>query len=192
MTIKQSPSAKPSEPIAIVGSGCRFPGGADSPSKLWELLRAPRDVLKEIPNERFNPAGFYHPDGNYNGHTNVRYSYMLDEDHRNFDASFFNISRSEASAIDPQQRFLLETVYEALETAGITLEKLKGSNTAVYVGAMCGEYSDLLIRDLNSIPGVSFHPKTNLPVGCHNNKNLIVFCNRNSKIYTRKSYFLFL
>ncbi|PGH23621.1 hypothetical protein AJ80_02402 [Polytolypa hystricis UAMH7299] len=152
MTANHSPSAQSGEPIAIVGSGCRFPGGANSPSKLWELLRSPRDVLKKIPTERFNPDGFYHPDGEYHGHMNVQHTYMLDEDHRQFDAGFFNISVSEASSIDPQQRFLLETVYEALESAGLAIERLRGSNTAVYIGAMCGEYSDLLIRDLNSMP----------------------------------------
>ena len=52
----------PNEPIAIIGTACRFPGGASSPSKLWDLLRHPRDVLTKIPNERFNPAHFYHPD----------------------------------------------------------------------------------------------------------------------------------
>ncbi|KAK2774117.1 Type I Iterative PKS [Emmonsiellopsis sp. PD_33] len=152
MTFNPPSTAQPGEPIAIIGSGCRFPGGADSPSKLWDLLSSPRDVLKEVPESRFNPDGYYHPDGDYHGHSNVRHSHMLDEDHRQFDADFFNISSNEAATIDPQQRLLLETVYESLEAAGLTIQKMKGSDTAVYVGAMCCEYSDLLIRDLNSIP----------------------------------------
>lgn len=141
-----------SEPIAVIGSACRFAGGADSPTKLWELLRNPRDILKEIPKDRFDSNGFYHKDGSHHGTTNVRQSYLLDEDLRLFDAKFFNLSNNEADSIDPQQRFLLETVYESMESAGLTLEELKGSDTAVYVGAMAVDYQDLLIRDVNNIP----------------------------------------
>ncbi|MCJ1434188.1 hypothetical protein MMC27_003555 [Xylographa pallens] len=140
------------EPIVVIGSGCRFPGGASSPSKLWELLSNPRDVLSEIPSTRFNPHGFYHVDGEYHGHSNVKHSYLLDEDHRVFDVDFFNVSANEASAIDPQQRVLMECVYEALEDAGQPMSRLKGSDTAVYVGLMCEEYSDLQSRELNMMP----------------------------------------
>ncbi|KAL9093353.1 MAG: hypothetical protein Q9165_004094 [Trypethelium subeluteriae] len=146
MTLQQA------EPIAIVGSACRFAGGADSPSKLWGLLRNPRDVLKEIPRERFDSNGYYHKDGSHHGTTNVRQSYLLDEDLRLFDAKFFNLSNNEADSIDPQQRFLLETVYESIESAGLTIEGLRGSDTAVYIGAMAVDYQDLLIRDVKNIP----------------------------------------
>ena len=100
------------DPIAIVGSGCRFPGGASSPSKLWELLKCPRDVLREIPTSRFNASGFHHDNPEFPGHANVKHSYVLDENVAQFDAQFFNINSSEAAAMDPQQRVLLETVYE--------------------------------------------------------------------------------
>lgn len=140
------------EPIAIVGSGCRFPGGASSPSKLWELLKSPRDVLREIPTSRFNPSGFYHKNPDFSGHTNVMHSYVLDENVAQFDAQFFNVNASEAAAMDPQQRVLLETVYEALESAGLTIEGLRGSNTGVYVGLMFGDYETLQFRDLQSVP----------------------------------------
>ncbi|RYO74938.1 hypothetical protein DL764_010620 [Monosporascus ibericus] len=140
------------EPIAIVGSGCRFPGGVKSPSALWKLLERPRDVAQEIPPDRFDTTGFYHPDGTHHGTTNVRHSYLLEEDVRVFDAAFFNISPNEADSIDPQQRLLLETVYEALEAGGHTLEALRGSDTAVYVGTMGVDYNDTLLRDLNTIP----------------------------------------
>ncbi|KAJ5579632.1 uncharacterized protein N7459_005617 [Penicillium hispanicum] len=140
------------EPIAIVGSGCRFPGDAISPSKLWELLKHPRDVLTEIPNSRFNSKAFYHPDGSHHGTTNVRHSYLLSEDHRLFDAQFFGTKPVEANSIDPQQRLLLETVYESLEAAGIPVERLQGSNTGVYVGLMTNDYADLLGRDVQSFP----------------------------------------
>ncbi|KAI1116691.1 beta-ketoacyl synthase domain-containing protein [Nemania sp. NC0429] len=140
------------EPIAIVGSGCRFPGGANSPSKLWELLKEPRDVLTEIPPSRFNVDGFYHADSQYPGHTNVKHSYLIEDDIARFDAQFFNITTAEAVAMDPQQRLLLETVYESLEAAGLTIEGLRGSDTGVYVGVMYVDYENLQFRDLQHVP----------------------------------------
>lgn len=140
------------EPIAIVGSACRFPGDATTPAKLWELLRAPRDVLTEIPESRFNYRTFYHPDGSHHGTSNVRHSYLLSDDHRLFDAQFFGTKPVEANSIDPQQRLLLETVYEGLESAGIPTERLQGSNTGVYVGLMTNDYADLLGRDIQNFP----------------------------------------
>jgi hybrid polyketide synthase / nonribosomal peptide synthetase ACE1 len=147
----EHPSSR-NEPIAIIGSGCRFPGGANSPSKLWELLRDPRDVLSEIPPSRFDFRGFYHPDSQFPGHTNVKHSYFLEDDVADFDAQFFNITPAEAVAMDPQQRLLLETVYEGLETAGLTVEGLKGSDTGVYVGQMYVDYESLQFRDLQHVP----------------------------------------
>lgn len=141
------------EPIAIIGWGCRLPWGASSPSKLWDLLSNPRDVLKEIPNSSFNTHGFYNPDGE---HSNVKHSYLLEEDHRVFDADFFGVSANEALAIDPQQRFLLETVYEALEAAGLPVGAVKGTDTAVYVGLVTEEYSLIQLRELNMLPTVGF------------------------------------
>ncbi|KAJ5485543.1 Polyketide synthase-nonribosomal peptide synthetase [Penicillium diatomitis] len=140
------------EPIAIVGSACRFPGDATSPAKLWQLLKEPRDVLSEIPESRFNTKTFYHPDGSHHGTTNVRHSYLLSDDHRLFDAQFFGTKPIEANSIDPQQRLLLETVYEGLECAGIPMEKLQGSNTGVYVGLMTNDYADMLGRDVQNFP----------------------------------------
>ncbi|KAL8900612.1 MAG: hypothetical protein Q9207_005617 [Kuettlingeria erythrocarpa] len=131
------------EPIAVVGSGCRFPGGSSNPSKLWDLLQDPRDVQSKI--DRFNADNFYHKDGHYHGASNVLAAYLLSEDPKHFDTQFFNIPLSEAEAIDPQQRLLMETVYESLEAAGISIGALSGSNTAVYVGAMS-------YRDTENVP----------------------------------------
>ena len=138
------------EPIAIIGSGCRFPGEASTPSKLWQLLRQPRDVLRKI--NRFNYKGFYHPDGAHHGTTNVQDSYLLAEDHRVFDAQFFNIKPVEADAIDPMQRILMETVYESIENAGQTIEGLQGSDTAFYAGVMSVDYIEHLLHDLDVLP----------------------------------------
>ncbi|KAL2071167.1 hypothetical protein VTL71DRAFT_12402 [Oculimacula yallundae] len=136
------------EPIAITGSACHFPGGADSPSKLWELLQNPRDVLTEFPEERVNLSRFYNKNGEHHGSTDVQNkSYFLARDPRLFDAAFFKINPLEAEGMDPLQRILLETVYEALESAGLTLDQMKGSLTSVYVGLMTADFYDIQMRD---------------------------------------------
>lgn len=142
----------PGEAVAIVGSACRFPGDASSPSSLWQLLREPRDVLSEIPPSRFNLKKFYHPDGSHHGTTSVRHSYLLSDDHRLFDAQFFGTKPVEAISMDPQQRLLLETVYEGLERAGIPMERLQGSNTGVFVGLMTDDYASIVARDIQNVP----------------------------------------
>ncbi|PLN79469.1 thiolase-like protein [Aspergillus taichungensis] len=144
-------NSKP-EPIAVVGSACRFPGSCNTPSKLWELLRAPKDLIQTIPKDRFNVKPFYHPDPTHHGTTNVQSSYFLDEDPSRFDASFFGIPPHEAECIDPQQRLLMETVYDALCAAGLPMEQLRGSPTAVYVGLMCDDWSTLVQTDIDEMP----------------------------------------
>ncbi|KAI4086542.1 MAG: hypothetical protein LQ344_007466 [Seirophora lacunosa] len=138
------------EPIAVVGSGCRFPGGSSSPSKLWDLLQDPRDVQSKI--DRFSADNYYNKDGHYHGASNVLAAYLLSEDPKLFDNQFFNIPLSEAEVIDPQQRLLMETVYESLEAAGISIGALSGSNTAVYVGAMCDDFMSIVYRDTENVP----------------------------------------
>lgn len=142
----------PREPVAIVGSACRFPGGADNPQKLWDLLLQPRDIARRIPADRFAVDGFWHEDGSHHGTSNVTHSYFLDEDPRRFDARFFNINPREAVAMDPQHRLLLETVYESLEFAGWSLQSMRGTSTGVYVGLMCADYYDVQARDPESLP----------------------------------------
>lgn len=140
------------EPIAIVGSACRFPGASTTPSKFWELLRQPRDLSARIPASRFTTAGVHNTDPLHHGTTNVQHSYLLDENIRHFDTHFFGIKAVEAISVDPQQRLLLETVYEGLENAGIPLESLQGTQTGVWVGLMCGDYAELLGRDIDTLP----------------------------------------
>lgn len=140
-------SPSKNEPIAIVGSSCRFSGGADTPSTLWDLLSAPTDLSRRPPQTRFNTDGFFHEDAEHHGTSNVSRSYFLEEDPRLFDAGFFNITPKEAEAIDPQQRLLLECVYEAMESAGLTIHGLLGSQTSVYVGLMIRDFMDTQVRD---------------------------------------------
>ncbi|KAI9830142.1 MAG: hypothetical protein M1819_005819 [Sarea resinae] len=148
------PEIRQPEPIAIVGVGCRFPGDINSPSKLWDAISERRDLMMKIPKTRFDTRGFYHPDGERHGCTNVDKAYLLgdDDEHRRFDSEFFKINPREAEAIDPQQRILLEIVYEAMEAGGFTIDEMQGSNTSVYVGLMNGDYYELQARDPETMP----------------------------------------
>ncbi|KAF2471756.1 putative equisetin synthetase [Lindgomyces ingoldianus] len=144
------------EPIAIIGSACQFPGGSDTPSKLWELLREPRDLVQKVPTERrFDPAAFYHSDPEHHGTTDVQTSYFLDKDPAEFDNSFFNIQPAESEAIDPQQRMLMETVYDSLCAAGQAIEGLRGSSTAIFVGVMGDDWGGAFYKDWDNLPQYS-------------------------------------
>ncbi|KAI0112010.1 hypothetical protein GGR51DRAFT_557191 [Nemania sp. FL0031] len=135
--------------IAIVGSGCRFPGHASTPSRLWDLLSEPRVVAGPVPTDRFNIDGFYSQERQHHGQKNVREAYFLSEDNasRSFDAKFFGMNTAEANVLDPQIRLLLETTYEALESSGQTIVGLKGSDTAIYVGQMMADYESIMLHD---------------------------------------------
>ncbi|KAM0331382.1 hypothetical protein ACHAQA_003055 [Verticillium albo-atrum] len=136
------------EPIAIIGTACRLPGSASSPSKLWELLKSPKDVIGPVAAERLNLSNFYSSNGENHGRTDVKQQpYLLDEDVRLFDAAFFRINPKEAEGLDPQHRILLETVYEAFEAAGLTLSAIEGSKTSVHVGVMTDDYYTIQARD---------------------------------------------
>ncbi|TIC90982.1 Lovastatin nonaketide synthase mokA [Colletotrichum higginsianum] len=139
------------EPIAVIGSACRFPGDLTTPSKLWDFLAKPHDLQSEVPKDRFNIDAFHHPDGSHHGRTNARHGYFL-SDIKTFDAQFFNIQAGEAESMDPQQRQLLEATYEALCASGQTLAGLKGSDTAVYVGIMTHDFELTKVGDLDAIP----------------------------------------
>ncbi|HZN17327.1 MAG TPA: type I polyketide synthase [Micromonosporaceae bacterium] len=121
------------EPIAVVGMGCRFPGGADSPQAFWELLRDGVDAVREVPADRWDGAALYDPDTSAPGKVSSRWGGFLDQVDR-FDAAFFGISPREANQMDPQQRLMLEVAWEALESAGQTADGLAGSPTGVFVG----------------------------------------------------------
>ena len=125
---------KEQEPIAIVGIGCRFPGGAASPAKLWDLLENGVDAVVPVPSDRWDSRRFFDENHNKPGKTYMKEGAFLQEDIFEFDPLFFGISPREAEKLDPQQRLLLEVTWEAFEDAGLTDSQFRGSNTGVFIG----------------------------------------------------------
>ncbi|MDI3284907.1 type I polyketide synthase [Polyangium sp. 15x6] len=124
------------EPLAIVGMACRFPGGAKSPAALWQLLHAGTDAVTEVPAERWSSTvGTPHP--------SARWAGLLD-DVEQFDAGFFGIGRGEATDMDPQHRLLLEVTWEALEDAGVRPDRIADGKVGVFVGIGSPDYVALL------------------------------------------------
>jgi acyl transferase domain-containing protein/SAM-dependent methyltransferase len=130
-----------SEPIAVVGMGCRFPG-ADGPDALWQLLRDGVDAIREVPADRWSADAYYDTDLAAPGKMSTRWGGFLDGIDR-FDPHFFGISPREAMAMDPQQRLLLEVGWEALEHAGIAPDRLSGTAAGVFMGISSFDYVHL-------------------------------------------------
>ena len=128
------------EPIAVVGLGCRFPGGADGPESFWSLLRDGVDAITEVPPERWSVDAFYDPDPDAPGKMYARHGGFVSGVDR-FDPRFFGIAPREALSMDPQQRLLLEVAWEALEHAGQAPEELLDSDTGVFVGISTNDYA---------------------------------------------------
>ncbi|KAK6206913.1 beta-ketoacyl synthase domain-containing protein [Colletotrichum tabaci] len=137
------------EPIAIVGLSARLPGDGDTPERFFESLLAGRSARTEVPQDRYNADAFWHPDADRSGATRVRHGHFLKGSISAFDAPFFSITPTEARSIDPQQRGMLESVYKALENAGIPLDTVAGSRTGVYVGCFTADYNDHIAKDLD-------------------------------------------
>ena len=133
------------EPIAIVAVACRFPGAPD-PEAFWEVLSGGVDAIREVPDDRFDIDEIYDPDPETPGKIYSRFGGFLDGID-GFDPEFFGISPREAVWIDPQQRLMLETAWEALERSGYSPGALRGSRSGIFVGVAANEYSHLLSAD---------------------------------------------
>jgi acyl transferase domain-containing protein/acyl carrier protein len=134
-----------SDPIAIIGVGCRFPG-ASSRAAFWRLLRDGADAITEVPTDRWSLDEYYSPDGSKPGTMNTRWGGFLADVDR-FDRAFFGIAPPEAERMDPQQRLLLEVAWEALEDAGQDADRLAGRPVGVFVGISSNDYSRLQAGD---------------------------------------------
>ncbi|KAJ5952535.1 polyketide synthase [Penicillium vulpinum] len=145
-------SSPTQEPVAIVGFACRLPGQSTNPRKLWDLLERGGIASNKVPKSRFNIDG--HWDGSIKPRTMrpLGGMFLEDTDPADFDASFFEISKSDAISMDPNQRQMLEVVFEGLENSGITLESLDGAPVGCFVGSFASDYGDMQGRDPEDRP----------------------------------------
>jgi len=133
------------EPIAIIGMSCRLPGGINTEEEYWQALTEGKNLLEEIPANRWDVESYYDPDPRALGKMAIRQGGFI-SDHDKFDAAFFHIAPKEAEYIDPNQRITLETAWHALEDAGIEPRSLNESATGVFIGSMFHDYEVLLER----------------------------------------------
>ena len=144
---------KEREPIAIIGIGCRLPGGVEYPEAFWQQLRNGVDAIRLVPADRWDRDAYYDPNPEAEGKIYTREGGFIESPSPyEFDAHFFGISPREALSLDPQQRLLLEVSWEALENAGVVPASLEGSQTGVFIGICANDYfTRLLRRDQNEI-----------------------------------------
>jgi acyl transferase domain-containing protein/acyl carrier protein/ubiquinone/menaquinone biosynthesis C-methylase UbiE/ribosomal protein S18 acetylase RimI-like enzyme len=150
------------EPIAVIGLSCRFPSGADTPEKYWDLLSNGIDAVTVVPKSRWDNDVYYDVDRDKSGKIVTKYGGFLDNVDL-FDASFFRISPREANYTDPQQRILLESAWEALEDAGINPETLAGTQGGVFIGICSHDYELLRIRQSENIDYDTYFATGNSP-----------------------------
>ena len=164
-TLNQSASSLPpplpilnKESVAIIGIGCRFPGGVNDAEAFWKLLEDGRDAVCDVPADRWNVERFYDAEPGIVGKTVAKRGGFIDGIDQ-FDPQFFGISPREAPYIDPQQRLLLETAYEAIEDAGLVLDLDKGTDIGVFVGISHNDYQGLQHTSTDRA-GISAHTPT--------------------------------
>ncbi|HEU5073919.1 MAG TPA: beta-ketoacyl synthase N-terminal-like domain-containing protein, partial [Polyangiaceae bacterium] len=147
-TTEAAPTARQVVPdaVAIVGVGCRYPGGASTPDEFWKLLLNGVDAISEVPADRWDVDRVLASDPANRDLSSSRWGGFIDGVDQ-FDADFFGISASEAALMDPQQRLLLEVAHEAIESAGQSQTRLAGSRTGVFVGIYNSDYAAAQLRD---------------------------------------------
>ncbi|KAK2599085.1 hypothetical protein QQS21_005426 [Conoideocrella luteorostrata] len=136
------------EPIAVIGMGCRLPGEVASASEFWDLMMSKgTGQTPKVPSSRFNIDAYIHHRNDRPGSFGVLGGYFLEGDLSDFDPALFGISPVEAMWMDPQQRKLLEVVYEALESGGVSLEKIAGTNTAVFAASFTADWQQMAFKE---------------------------------------------
>lgn len=130
----------PVTPVAVIGMACRLPGGINSPQQLWDALLQGRDLVTEVPSDRWDADDYYDPEPGVPGRSVSKWGAFLD-DVAGFDPEFFGINEREATAMDPQHRLLMETSWEAAEHAGLTPTSLAGTSTGVFFGLSHDDYA---------------------------------------------------
>jgi len=146
----QAGQALRSDPIAVVGMGCRVPGGAATPEQMWQLLSAGADCVTAVPRSRWDADIWYDPDPASRGKSVTKQGGFLDHIDE-FDAEYFGILPREADRMDPQQRLVLEVAIEAIDDAGLPHWKLRGSRAAVYIAAYHNDYAQLQLSNPDEI-----------------------------------------
>ncbi|OTB01304.1 hypothetical protein M426DRAFT_14612 [Hypoxylon sp. CI-4A] len=139
------------DPVCIVGMACHLPGAIRSHTDLWDFLVHKKSAQGVVPPNRFNIQGFHDKGHDRAGILSGNGGYFLADDPREFDSSFFGINNVEATYMDPQQRKLLEVVFECFENAGVPLSRMSGSNTGVYVGNFTHDHYVAQLRDPDDI-----------------------------------------
>jgi acyl transferase domain-containing protein len=134
------------EPIAVIGIGCRLPGGVDGPAGFWQLMNEGRDATGTVPPERWDAQALFDPDPATPGHIATQRGGFLSAPVDTFDAAFFGVSPREAQGMDPQQRLLLEVAWEALEHAGQAPDRLERTPTGVFIGVCSSDYTYLQLQ----------------------------------------------
>ena len=132
------------EPVAIIGMGCRLPGAENGPEAFWRILREGRDAIREVPSDRWEAEAYYDANIDAPGRMATKWGGFLSNIDQ-FDAPFFGIAGREAKGMDPQQRILLELCWEALEYAGHSPRKLAGTATGVFLGICASDYQTMLL-----------------------------------------------
>ncbi|KAF2639734.1 putative polyketide synthase [Massarina eburnea CBS 473.64] len=140
-----------SHSVAVTGLSCRFPGDGDSLDTFWESICAGKSAWSKIPKERFNVDAFWSPSKNRNTMT-TQGAHFLKQDISKFDANFFSLPKNDVEATDPQHRIMIEVAYEALERAGLPLEKIAGTRTGVFMGHFTSDYKEMMYRDPDNAP----------------------------------------
>ncbi|KAL4888278.1 hypothetical protein BDV59DRAFT_188903 [Aspergillus ambiguus] len=147
-----SSKARWQEPIAIVGMACRLPGDINKPLDLWKHVSEGRSSARDVPQSRFNADSFLTLDPSRTGLPAISRGHFLDRDIQDFDHRFFEISKDDAAAMDPQHRQLLEVTYECFESAGISTDEIRGSNIGCFCGIFTSDYHDMQMRDPENLP----------------------------------------